>query len=106
MFDITLSSHNQYCIEIANAPTKLHCWLRGAVLANHIDDPFYLKKQEVTPFLQGGSNRYNGWILIEFWTRDLDKIREYVAWLNEEWVKFDQTHPDDYYDYLLDRPRR
>jgi hypothetical protein len=73
-----------HCLEIYPATEKQITFLRKAVTDNWIDSPFYQRKQKASPFLQGCTNDF---ILIEFWYKDLDEIKNYVNFLKEEWEK-------------------
>lgn len=83
-FKITTSCHGQMAIELTDASRKEHDYLRRAVCDQRIDSEFYKRKQSVMPFLQGGSDNTEGWILIEFWTLDRDAVQSYVDWLNSD----------------------
>jgi len=79
MFKVTTSFHGMLCIEVQRVTVEQCQFLRSAVLDNRTDSMFYLKRQTARPFLQGDDD---GWILIEFWSRDEQAVNEYVAWLN------------------------
>ncbi len=84
-FELTWSEyHHQWKIELTDASKDEHAFLRRAIMANHLDDPFYIARSKANPFLQGGCNETDGWILIEFWSTK-ERAEEYVKWLNEQW---------------------
>lgn len=88
-FDIDISCHDQYCIQIYNDGTvedfqKKQDFLRMAVSANHIESEYYqMRVNKGKPFLQGFSD--NEWVLVEFWTSDFDAVEEYVDFLNRKY---------------------
>jgi hypothetical protein len=48
-----------------------------------IDSMAYKAKEGVSPFIQS-LGEHDGWIMVEFWSRDTDKIQAYIALLNNE----------------------
>lgn len=93
-FEITITSHNQYGIELYNDKgdpdfLKKQDFLKMAVINNYMDSDYYKMKDKVNPFLQGYDAET--WIMVEFWTDDFEAIEKYVAFLNEkystEWRK-------------------
>lgn len=74
--------HGCPAIEIDNADKKLHIFLKAVVCDNWMDSPDYIAKQKVHPFVQGGHSEEKGWIMIEFWCKDIDMLHSYVAYLN------------------------
>jgi len=79
---MSISCHNQFCIQLTNANSLEISYLKRAIMANHIDDIFYKMKQNVHPFLQG-IDEQSGWILIEFWTNNKKACQEYICFLND-----------------------
>jgi len=86
MFEITTSMHNQKCISIEHPTENIRKFLRMVVLANRIDDPVYIAKENAIPFLQCD---YEDYVLVEFWGT---KVEEYVAWLNEYYLSYTNTN--------------
>lgn len=80
-FRVTMSYNNMPAIELSK-PEEPHEFLRQAVTATHMDDPFYQKKQGAGPFLQG-ADKDGSWTLVEFWGRD---YHDYIEWLNEQYL--------------------
>lgn len=54
-------------LEFHNISPALHLFLRSTVTQNHCAHPDYIAKDGVSPFLQGGYDLKEGWLLIEFW---------------------------------------
>ena len=51
---------------------EIHDHIKKIILADNMNDPWYIMKQKVHPFFQGGSiYTQDGWILIEFWTNNI-----------------------------------
>jgi hypothetical protein len=48
-----------------------------------MDDERYKIRQQAGAFLQGGHDREEGWILIEFWKPD--GAQAIVDWVNQNW---------------------
>lgn len=69
MFQVTICCHGTPALEIRNACPELHAFLRSMVRCNWMPDPRYAIRQAAGAFLQGGHDREEGWILIEFWRR-------------------------------------
>lgn len=55
--------------------------VRSFVLENRMDAPAYKAGMSVRPFLQG-QRQDNGWVLIKFFTDDIEKIDAYIGLLN------------------------
>jgi len=70
-------------IVIDNADAKIHKFLKGVVCNDWINDPDYKAKIGVSPFVQGAAFDEDGWIFIEFWCSDFEKVGNYVDYLNE-----------------------
>lgn len=83
-FHLTVSGHGQYCIrtdaQISASPMAVRA-VRALVCQNYTDHPDYRAKAEACPFLQGYSPR-DGYVLVEFWTDDMEACRAYVTYLN------------------------
>jgi hypothetical protein len=87
-FEIDITCHDCYGIQFTNSVDdfmKKVDFLKFAVLANHIESPFYKAKQKVNPFIQSLSDNF---IMIEFWTYDFDAVESYVEFLNEQYKKW------------------
>jgi hypothetical protein len=77
-FELKLSVHDQFCIEVEDATKEEIKFLKSLVLTQLTDYEEYKIKFNAGPFLQG-INEKTGWILIEFWKPDgIDKFMEYV----------------------------
>lgn len=83
VFESTTSVHGLPAIELVGLD-KPHEFLRRAVMVNGVDDPFYVEKCAVSPFLQGQDK---DWTLVEFWG-PADKVPQYIAWLNAKYTQF------------------
>ena len=69
---------------------QFHTWLCRVLMSNHMDDYWYQRKQEVRPFFQGGSVcRHDGWVLIEFWTKDAEAARIFCEDMCMAFIKND-----------------
>lgn len=86
MFKISKSVHDLQCVEKSDLTPEQATKVRNFILANHYDDPRYQAKSGVSPFLQGYDENPNGkcWVLIEFWSDQEDRIKNYVDLLNKE----------------------
>jgi len=87
-FEITITCHNQYGIELFNNGNdpdfmKKQSFLKMAVINNHMDLDYYKMKDKVNPFLQGYD--VENWIMVEFWTDDFEAIEKYIDFLNEKY---------------------
>lgn len=80
MLKVEISCHNQYCIQVKNPTKELRTFLKWAITDNLWQSDFYQKRQIANPFLQSDHEDY---ILIEFWSDNLDEILLYVDWLNQ-----------------------
>jgi hypothetical protein len=69
------------CIQLTDATVEQHWFLKRAVRDNDTRSKFYQKKQDANPFIQGGYDKKEGWLLIEFWGPK-ETIQPYVDWLN------------------------
>lgn len=81
--------HGLFAIEIPNADAKIHAFLKSVVCNDWINDPDYKAKQQIHPFVQGGYADKEGWIMIEFWCRDIDKVFAYLDYLNQRTHTFE-----------------
>ncbi len=54
--------------------------IRNFIGRNRYDDPIYQACQRCSPFLQGCQG---DWVLIEFWSSNMEAIQAWVAMLNE-----------------------
>ncbi len=82
MFERIKSIHDQWAVEAEGLDIREFEAARIFVSASHMDDPAYKAKTGAQPFLQG-ENQYDNWILIEFWSHDLERIDNYIKLLNE-----------------------
>lgn len=73
-----------WAIELRDADIVTHHILRRATGNNRTDDPEYRICRPAQPFLQGGAKEKSGWILIEFWTNDLNHVYTFVNHINTE----------------------
>lgn len=78
-------------LEFHNASPALHSMLRRTVAHNYMPHPDYIAKSAVNPFLQGGSDLTEGWLLIEFWCED-NIAERYVRYLEAKWVGMCEAH--------------
>lgn len=81
MLEIDISCHDQYCLNILKPSPKLRVFLRYALTDNFCKSEYYMKRAIASPFLQCDHEEY---LLIEFWSDDLDRIQEYVDFLNQK----------------------
>ena len=86
-FKVTQSTHHMPCLQIEDAPEALHKLIRNVVLCQYTDDPRYHLRQRCGAFLQGGSDKTSGWILVEFWNPE--GAQEFVDYINNEWKKME-----------------
>ena len=90
-----LDLHFNQCHPHGNMPAleghvtrDFHKWLLRVILSNHMDDPWYQRKQGINPFFQGGSTyQSDGWIFIEFWTKDIKAVQKFINDLCFEYLK-------------------
>jgi hypothetical protein len=81
--------HNMPALE-GHVTVQFHKWLRRVLMSNHMDDYWYQRKQEVRPFFQGGSvYEHDGWILVEFWTKDVEAARIFCEDMCMAFIKND-----------------
>jgi hypothetical protein len=83
MLTVKDSLHGQHSVEVNRADARTLGIIRSAVLRDRITDPVYHLRHESGAFLQGFDEQ-SGWALVEFWTRDMAKIRPFVDYLNAE----------------------
>jgi hypothetical protein len=81
MLTIEQSVHGLPCVQLHKADERTQRIVRSAIGRNHMDDPVYHLRRESCAFLQG-DDPHSGWMLVEFWTRDMEKIRPFVDYLN------------------------
>lgn len=79
MFELKTSVHGMHCVEESNLSEATVARIVRLMRANRWDDPDYKIKDKSHPFLQGNER---GWILIEFWTVNLDAINDFITYLN------------------------
>lgn len=84
--EITVSLHNQYCVEVENASKKLMTFIKSKISFNLMNTTEYKIKSDAHPFLQCFDEN-TGYYLIEFWTDDLGKIQKYVTFLNNQIIE-------------------
>jgi hypothetical protein len=72
-------------LQFNNISPALHQFLRSTVSQNHSHHPDYIAKDGVTPFLQGGSELKEGYLLIEFWC-ERERAVPYVRYLETKWL--------------------
>lgn len=72
-------------LEIINATEKEHSFLKRLIMCNFTDSLEYRLSSAAKPFFQGGIdyNISNGWILIEFWGNEKDRIFEFIKYIND-----------------------
>ena len=90
---LIFSSENSYSgvfILEGNVDKDFHSFLLQIINYNKIDNPWYKRMQNIQPFFQGGVV-YNsaGWILIEFWTKDIENVQRFIneiclAYINQK----------------------
>lgn len=84
-FKLTKPHLKNFCLVFENASPQLHKMVTSTVSNNWRDSIDYKKKDGVNPFIQGGYDRTDGWLMIEFWCEE-DKASEYVSYLEAKWV--------------------
>jgi hypothetical protein len=77
-----------YCIEIFNPSSIVRNFIISSVSCNYVNDINYIKKQNVHPFIQSNTDDY---ILIEFWTDDVKLIKDYIKFLNSQFLDYKIT---------------
>lgn len=80
---VKLSVHGQPSVELQGADERVQAIVRSAIGRNSMLDPVYHLRRVAHAFLQGDDPR-SGWMLVEFWTRDSEKIQAFVDYLNAE----------------------
>ena len=83
--ELTKSPHGMHCLSIRNPSEDLRWYLKFALGASRIDDPFYINRQSARPFLQCDQKDY---VLVEFWTDKKDEILKYLRFLE---AHYDRT---------------
>ena len=67
-----------------------HKFIYQIITTNYINDPWYERKIGINPFFQGGSQYNlsdNGWIFIEFWTKNIKAAQQYCDDIWKEYHK-------------------
>lgn len=82
---------SQLCIRAHDMSLGECRLLRGIVTNQHIDHPDNVASYPAHPFLQGYREPWtedvnDGWCLVEFWTRDREKIDAFVAYVNSQFA--------------------
>ena len=85
-FEVSLTPSEMWCITKECTRDEMY-FLKRAMNANNMNDDFYRKRQAAQPFFQCGSTSKDGYVLIEFWTKNKRAIDEYVLWLNSVYDK-------------------
>lgn len=85
-FKLTKPHRNNFCLVFKNASPQLHNMVTSTVSNNWCDSVDYKKKDGVNPFIQGGFDLTEGFLMIEFWCEE-DKASEYVSYLETKWVR-------------------
>lgn len=80
MFKLDKSPNDMMCLSIKDQTKDQRWYIKRALRANHLDDPFYKARRKANPFLQCDDKTY---ILVEFWTNDREAVLEYIKFLNE-----------------------
>lgn len=86
--------HTQWAIE-ANDMSKEECqFVRGIMTDNYMDSESYAIRQPTGAFLQGyqeprEDSTHDGWVLIEFWSRERLAIDLFVEYLNRKLLSKD-----------------
>lgn len=79
--------HGMMAVESTTLTPEQHQKVVRFISANHYDDPAYRAKEGVNPFLQGSEDVCKpgpkNWVLIEFWSRDEEKIQQWINLLNQ-----------------------
>ena len=83
-----LAGHTQPRVQL-HGLTKEQCrTVRGVVCNGYMKSEDYVLKYPAGPFLQGyqepcGDDEKDGWVLVEFWSRDMQAIQQFVDHLNQ-----------------------
>lgn len=83
MFTVTKSVHGLPCVEGRNLTPEQCQTVRGVVTDNWMGSPSYKLRTACSAFLQGYQED-DGWVLVEFWSRDPSDIDAFVQHLNEK----------------------
>ncbi len=81
MFKLATSCHGQSCIEAQDLPAWKIARVKQIVCNNYTPSEDYQKSYPAQPFWQGEDR---DWFLVEFWTADLEKIQEFISYVNEK----------------------
>ncbi len=83
------SCHGMNCVQLTDA-TQEECDIVKATIVNtDSTSQDYIKRIEAHPFLQGfdaPKHNNDGWVLIEFWTDNLQQIQKFVDYLNDKLI--------------------
>lgn len=91
MLTVETSVHGLPSVQMRNATTDQMHAVRMAVGANRIGDPVYHLAKDAGVFLQG-YDEHDGWVLVEFWTRDEGRYQPFVDHLNTVLFGEDADH--------------
>lgn len=83
-FEIGVSCHDQFCVEALGLTVEQCQRVRAFVTNTYTPSVAYQAREGCGPFLQGYEESH-GWVLVEFWIDDPDRMENYVRLLNE-WV--------------------
>lgn len=82
MFTVTKSVHGMPCVEGRNLTPEQCQTVRSVVTDNWTGSPSYKLRTACSAFLQGYQED-DGWVLVEFWSREPAAIDAFVKHLNE-----------------------
>ena len=85
-FTVTKSPNKMLCWVCENASPSLHKLVEIMLHENRYDHPDYCARLKASPFFQSGSDRKDGYILLEFWTSEVSNALEYVHYLEGRWL--------------------
>lgn len=89
-------------VEVENASKEFHDFIMKTVFSNSMNDSWYILKNnlKVNPFFQGGCifERAEGWMLIEFWTKDVESVYIFFTKLISSWEE--QMGRDDSFEIV------
>lgn len=85
-FTIKVSSWGQPRLEASRLSSAACRAIRSVVLNNLTSSEDYKQRQNPAPFLQGYDPE-RGWVLVEFWGRDIEPYVEYLRTRIPEWLR-------------------